>query len=366
MTRRTAFTPINWAKRVPTMLRTDQRPDTTAHAVLAALATYANQDGTEARPSIGTLAADTRFSAEYVAEALERCQAAGLISKMADLTGGTAVWRLHMDVVDEGPTVHDQRQARRRAVDAERQRRARQRKAEEATRHGAGHRDVTVPESVTVTVPHTVTVTASETVTSRSEQRDCHGGDAVSHGPTTVTTAGQTGYIPHDLPKEVKKTSSSSRRGSKTEPELRPDVEQLCERLRDGVIANGSKTPKITQTWRDEARRMLDIDGRELDKALALIDWTMNDTFWRANVESMPTFRKKYDQLRLKALGEWERGQQRQPQPNGRPVTGSKRVDKALSALAPDDPFLAEYAAAAQQQVTAPHDFLVIEGGRTA
>lgn len=50
----------------------------------------------------------------------------------------------------------------------------------------------------------------------------------------------------------------------------------------------------------------------------------------------------------------------------GAPATGSRRTDKALSALAPDDPFLAQYAAAAQHAKTGQTDLLVIEGGRSA
>ena len=34
-----------------------------------------------------------------------------------------------------------------------------------------------------------------------------------------------------------------------------------------------------------------------------LIRWCQADPFWRRNVLSMPTFRAKYDQLRLKAEG---------------------------------------------------------------
>jgi hypothetical protein len=78
-------------------------------------------------------------------------------------------------------------------------------------------------------------------------------------------------------------------------------VEQLCLRLQKKVVDNGSKLPKITKPWRDEARRLLDIDGRPLLEALALVDWCQQDAFWRANVLSMTKFREQYDQLRLRA-----------------------------------------------------------------
>lgn len=91
-------------------------------------------------------------------------------------------------------------------------------------------------------------------------------------------------------------------------PTTRDDVEELCTRLRDRIIDNGSKPPTISKAWRDEARRLLDRDKRELAKALNLIDWCQQDSFWKSNIQSMPTFRKKYDQLRLRSLEDWEKG----------------------------------------------------------
>lgn len=92
-----------------------------------------------------------------------------------------------------------------------------------------------------------------------------------------------------------------------TEPsppvERRADVDELCDRLADLIEANGSKRPTITKAWRDAARLLIDKDGRDHLKALRLIEWCQADEFWRSNVLSMPTFREKYDQLRLKANG---------------------------------------------------------------
>lgn len=96
--------------------------------------------------------------------------------------------------------------------------------------------------------------------------------------------------------------------------ESRDDVERLCQHLADRVEANGSKRPTIGKEWRDAARLMLDRDGRTEQQIHAAIDWCQDDGFWRANVRSMPTLRKQYDQLRLKA--QWQR-EQRQPRTNG-------------------------------------------------
>lgn len=88
--------------------------------------------------------------------------------------------------------------------------------------------------------------------------------------------------------------------------DVRDDVMGLCVRLQQGIVFNGSKEPTISKGWLDAARLLLDKDGRTFDAALRLIDWCQQDTFWKANILSMPTFREKYDQLRLAANREHE------------------------------------------------------------
>jgi DNA-binding transcriptional ArsR family regulator len=83
----------------------------------------------------------------------------------------------------------------------------------------------------------------------------------------------------------------------------RPDVEKICRHLADRIEDNGSKRPNITKKWRDEARRLIDLDHRTVDQIIRAIDWCQNDTFWKANVLSMPTLREQYDRLRLAAQG---------------------------------------------------------------
>lgn len=85
----------------------------------------------------------------------------------------------------------------------------------------------------------------------------------------------------------------------------RDDVERVCEHLADRIVANGSKRPKITDKWRTSARLLLDKDERTEQQVHTAIDWCQNDSFWKANIMSMPKLREKYDQLRLSA----QRGQ---------------------------------------------------------
>lgn len=122
---------------------------------------------------------------------------------------------------------------------------------------------------------------------------------------------------------------SSSAKSPPTREGSRSDVDALCARLRDRIVANGSKAT-ISGKWRTEARLLVDRDGRDVDKALNLIDWCQADPFWRANVLSMRTFRAKYDQLRLKALEEHQR--KTAPAVNG--STADQRVAQAQAAKA--------------------------------
>lgn len=87
------------------------------------------------------------------------------------------------------------------------------------------------------------------------------------------------------------------------EPKLKPrnaQAEALVRVLREGVLANGRPEHLVnTNGWYDPARLLLDRDKRDFAEAGELIAWCQRDSFWRANVLSMDTFRKQYDKLRL-------------------------------------------------------------------
>lgn len=180
----TAFGPIRWAKSVPTIRRANGRVDSTAHHVLLVLATYAKRDGTDARPGLDLLADDCYLTPAAVADALDRIKGAGLISEAANLTGGTTVWRLHLEIANDGPSRVDEHVEQRRIADRERQRRHRQRQAEERSRHGMADRDSHGPVERDVTVSDGVTVTVPDTVS--------HGvGDRESRSLTPLVTVSQ-------------------------------------------------------------------------------------------------------------------------------------------------------------------------------
>lgn len=108
-------------------------------------------------------------------------------------------------------------------------------------------------------------------------------------------------------------TTTSNEVAGDSEP--RADALRICEYLADAIEENGSKRPTITKAWQDEARRMLDLDGRTEAEVIRAIDWcqrgtTERATFWRSNVLSMTKLRAKYDQMRLQAQQEHRPAQQ--------------------------------------------------------
>ena len=63
-----------------------------------------------------------------------------------------------------------------------------------------------------------------------------------------------------------------------------------------------TKTPDDLTRWAIEADRMIRLDKRDPGEAAYLITWAQNDSFWRANILSMGTFRKQYDKLKRQAM----------------------------------------------------------------
>lgn len=81
----------------------------------------------------------------------------------------------------------------------------------------------------------------------------------------------------------------------------RPDVDELCALLASLMQENGARKPSIGQAWHDAGRLLLDRDGVSLGEAKQVLEWCQHDSFWKSNILSMPKFREKFDQLRLKA-----------------------------------------------------------------
>lgn len=87
----------------------------------------------------------------------------------------------------------------------------------------------------------------------------------------------------------------------------RPDVDALCDLMIEMLKSNGARTPsKISKQWHDAARLLIDRDGYTPKQVEWVMRWAMNDDFWRTNILSMPTLRKQFDRLKMRALAEHE------------------------------------------------------------
>lgn len=134
---------------------------------------------------------------------------------------------------------------------------------------------------------------------------------SVSVPPTTATTTSTS-------------RPSTSEADASDQESARDDVQALCEHLSSRLTENDVKH-SIGKGWHDAARLLIDRDRRDLDEARRLIDWATSDSFWRTNILSMPKFREKYDQLRLKAQ---EKGTSNvRPLPSQRPGRAPRMSD---------------------------------------
>jgi hypothetical protein len=138
-------------------------------------------------------------------------------------------------------------------------------------------------------------------------------GCEVSSGGRIPTDPARSQPIPHDpnrstAGREGKGEETTS--GIPSPEERREDVDGLCDLLVELIEANGCRRPSITRRWRTEARLLLDKDGVPIEDASKVMRWALADSFWKSNILSLPKFREKYDQLKLRAL----------VAPNGRPM----------------------------------------------
>lgn len=104
---------------------------------------------------------------------------------------------------------------------------------------------------------------------------------------------------PASKPKGKRKSNTPAKPKPATEP--RADVEALCNRLAEMMVARGCRKPNITDTWRNEARLLLDLDGVHFQFALDVLEWTQKSKFWKTNILSMPKFRKQWDTVSQQA-----------------------------------------------------------------
>lgn len=78
---------------------------------------------------------------------------------------------------------------------------------------------------------------------------------------------------------------------------VRDDVLAVCDAVADHVEVVTGKRPSVGARWHQQARLMLDADGRSVDEVRALMAWVTASSFWSPNILSVPKLREKWPTL---------------------------------------------------------------------
>lgn len=119
------------------------------------------------------------------------------------------------------------------------------------------------------------------------------------------------GDVPDGSVKDLDTQKKGTTSKEKGKEKARPEVERLCQLMAD--LCNERTDPEgnrpkpkytVTKTWRDECRRLLDIDGKSEAMVEAAMRWVHAHSFWKSNVLSVPKLREQFDRLELQAREE--------------------------------------------------------------
>lgn len=106
---------------------------------------------------------------------------------------------------------------------------------------------------------------------------------------------------PNNINKNVK-NAENEKKGNTSRPKFEIYDMELAELLFKRMRENNPsvKQPNLNK-WAEEVRLMRERDQRTVEQIKYLINWTQNDSFWKANILSISKLRKKWDQLVIKA-----------------------------------------------------------------
>lgn len=150
------------------------------------------------------------------------------------------------------------------------------------------------------------------------------GSKASTRGRAPAPRAHSPAPTPTPAPKEASGAEAGGRgpdgdeADASDESSPRLDVERVCQHLAAVIEKGGGKKPRITKTWRNDVRLLLDVDDVTPEQAIAAIDWAHGDDFWNAHILSPGKLRTKYETLRRQA-----QAQQRKQRPVG-PATAPR------------------------------------------
>lgn len=127
-----------------------------------------------------------------------------------------------------------------------------------------------------------------------------------------ASVASRSGSSPPSSPPSSEGSTENSieEKNIKTKPKdlsFQPEHLELAELLKSLILANNpSANIKDSQlpNWADIARLMFQRDNRTFDGIKAVMEWSQQDSFWKANCQSMQTLRDQYDKLYMKMQSE--------------------------------------------------------------
>lgn len=171
-----SYQAVQWALYDSPMLLTPSgKPDATARFVLVAHAERADEHGRDSHPGPSSLMRATGYDERTIERAELRLEAAGLLIRDGVSRHGTTRWHLALAKKRaEGEDDVDARISRRRAADAARQARRRER--------------LKAPRQA----PPATDVTDAESVTSRTQNRDVTHSESGCHGRSAPRTTQRT------------------------------------------------------------------------------------------------------------------------------------------------------------------------------
>lgn len=107
---------------------------------------------------------------------------------------------------------------------------------------------------------------------------------------------------------ESEKTLSDAASGADPVSRFGQQPVDLARHLGNRVQANGHKVPakgsKAAWAWFDAIDKLLRLDGAKPAEVRAVIDWSTDDEFWKANIRSAGKLREQYSSLRLRMLND--------------------------------------------------------------
>lgn len=101
-----------------------------------------------------------------------------------------------------------------------------------------------------------------------------------------------------DIKKEIKNTRNSA----KAKYDEASTYYLLAKELFNLIKHNNNEAKEPNyQTWADEFRKLVEIDGVSANNAKIVMQWTQQNDFWKGNILSAKKFREKYAQLKVQS-----------------------------------------------------------------